>query len=165
MCLSQLKSDPFVLQIFWKSMHFIFLFLLSMSLFHQNYCFTIFDKHHTIDLIKNIYWDRLSSDHDATEEKENKIQGFSKKKKNPASWTRSSVPGEMDQINVEIHTLSDDLRMMPFSVSSQFAGPLSSDFFSLLNRWKNTRFFVSAENTYEISWWIFLKYTCKIWFM
>jgi hypothetical protein len=36
--------------------------------------------------------------HDAEEEKENKIQGFSKK--NPASWTRSSKPGQLHQICV-----------------------------------------------------------------
>jgi hypothetical protein len=36
--------------------------------------------------------------HDAQEEKENKIQGFSKIF--PASWTRSSEPGQLDQIYV-----------------------------------------------------------------
>jgi hypothetical protein len=36
--------------------------------------------------------------YDAEEEKENKIQGFSKKI--PASWTRSSAPGQLDQIYV-----------------------------------------------------------------
>jgi hypothetical protein len=40
------------------------------------------------------------------EGKKNKIQGF-----NPASWTRSSEPGQLDQIlliKVETHTLSND---------------------------------------------------------
>jgi hypothetical protein len=43
--------------IFGKFLNFIFFFLFSillMTLFHQNYCFSIFDQHQTIDLVKKI---------------------------------------------------------------------------------------------------------------
>jgi hypothetical protein len=36
---------------------------------------------------------------DVEKEKENKIQGFSKKI--PASWTRLTEPGQLDQIHVD----------------------------------------------------------------
>jgi hypothetical protein len=33
---------------------------LLMTLFHQNYCFNMLDKHQTIDLVKKICWKLLS---------------------------------------------------------------------------------------------------------
>jgi hypothetical protein len=42
---------------FWKSFNFIFFFFLSimvMILFHQNFCFIIFDKHEIKDLFKTL---------------------------------------------------------------------------------------------------------------
>jgi hypothetical protein len=53
---------------------------------------------------------KIDHQHDAKEEKENKIQGFSKNI--PASWTYSSdrVQLRFILVKVQIHTLSNDLR-------------------------------------------------------
>jgi hypothetical protein len=57
---------------------------MLITLFHQNYCFTIFAKHQTIDLVqikdsKSVILMKKRNQYDAEEEKDNKIQGFSEK--------------------------------------------------------------------------------------
>jgi hypothetical protein len=80
---------------------------LSTNLFNHIYSLMFVKDGEIVNLLIN------GHQNDVEKEKENKIQGFSKKI--PASWTRLTEPGQVDQLynlcyKVEITILSNDLR-------------------------------------------------------